>query len=207
MKAGADTTWGEQTLCRFQSGSELPVQKGWMMKRSRHFLRGWLQRYFVLEKKTLSYFRRMGEVFPKGVFNFDQLTVRVEVTNEDKFEVTLTPLKGQRVLRLRCANEDELWSWCYALHCHVTSSQGWVRDLTVVSMQRHFWRRSLISVRDFAEIFAATGDLLLFKGKTTAAKLQRLFTRSQYDHVALLLRYSNGKLMLLEATSSEVRTT
>jgi hypothetical protein len=46
-------------------------------------------------------------------------------------------------------------------------------------------------------------DLLLFKGKNVSAKLQRSFTRSEYDHVALILRYSNGEIYLFEATGKD----
>jgi hypothetical protein len=49
---------------------------------------------------------------------------------------------------------------------------------------------------------ADTGDILLFKGQTLATKVQRAVTRSEYDHVAMILRYSNGKLVLLESTGT-----
>lgn len=49
-----------------------------------------------------------------------------------------------------------------------------------------------------------TGDILLFRGCTLSAKLQRSFTRSEYDHVALLLRYSNGSIYVFESTGQEV---
>ena len=62
-----------------------------------------------------------------------------------------------------------------------------------------------------------TGDILLFRysliyyerltipdrTQTIAARLQRSVTRSDYDHVALLLKYSDGDIVLLEATGLE----
>jgi len=60
---------------------------------------------------------------------------------------------------------------------------------------------------------ADTGDLLLFSGKRIACKIQRFITQSRFgifsvklmkiDHVAMLLRYENGKLYILEATNGE----
>lgn len=50
---------------------------------------------------------------------------------------------------------------------------------------------------------ADTLDVLLFRGKNIASKFQRSFTGSEYDHVALLLRYGNNELVLLEATGKE----
>jgi len=46
-----------------------------------------------------------------------------------------------------------------------------------------------------------TGDLLLFKTKHPNAKLQRSFTGSSYDHVAILLKYQSGEIVLFEAAS------
>ena len=54
--------------------------------------------------------------------------------------------------------------------------------------------------KDFLKI-ADTGDLLLFRGKSIITKIQRTLTMSEYDHVALLLRYSSGRLVILEATA------
>ena len=46
-------------------------------------------------------------------------------------------------------------------------------------------------------------DVLLFRGKNITSKFQRSFTGSHYDHVALILRYGNNELVLLEATGRE----
>lgn len=37
-----------------------------------------------------------------------------------------------------------------------------------------------------------------------AAKVQRSFTGSEYDHVAMLLRFGNSDLVILEATETNV---
>lgn len=197
VRAG-DTTWADQTQAQAEA-PVLPMQRGWLRKRSRHWVRGWLQRYFVLKNKTLSYYRMENDPFPKGVFDFDQLTVTVHVSPAT-FELTIVPLQGRRRLRLKCAHLEDLWAWAYAVHAHVRVSLGAARDMTVVGMQKYFWRRTRIAERDFAAV-ASTGDLLLFRSKSMASRFQRLVTRSHYDHVALLLRYSNGQLMLLEATA------
>jgi hypothetical protein len=51
---------------------------------------------------------------------------------------------------------------------------------------------------------ADTGDILLFRGKSMACSIQRSFTRSEFDHVALILRYSSGELYLFESTGNVV---
>lgn len=72
-----------------------------------------------------------------------------------------------------------------------------------VLAEKRFWRNERISMRSF-EDSADTGDLLLFRGKTLSCSLQRSVTRSEYDHVALILRYSSGDLYLFEATGNMV---
>ena len=49
--------------------------------------------------------------------------------------------------------------------------------------------------------YANTGDIILFKGFSKAASVQRFFTRSKYDHVAVILRAANDRLLLFESTS------
>lgn len=51
---------------------------------------------------------------------------------------------------------------------------------------------------------ADTGDILLFKSSSFVTKVQRTITRSEYDHVAMLLRFSNGKLVIFESTGQTV---
>lgn len=51
---------------------------------------------------------------------------------------------------------------------------------------------------------ADTGDILLFKGREAGAAVQRAFTNSNYNHVAVILRSSEGTLKFIEATSDIV---
>lgn len=70
--------------------------------------------------------------------------------------------------------------------------------LIFYSIQVEFIRQS-----EFRRL-ADTGDILLFKSKSLITKVQRALTMSEYDHVAMLLRYSNSKLVILEATGTAV---
>ena len=44
---------------------------------------------------------------------------------------------------------------------------------------------------------------MLFRGKNATSRLQRSFTGAHYDHVGLLLKYSDGSIVLFEATGTE----
>jgi len=58
-------------------------------------------------------------------------------------------------------------------------------------------------MKNFKEL-ADTGDLIFFKGRTMGSKVQRFFTRCDFDHVAIILRYKNDKLVLFESTGTSV---
>jgi len=71
------------------------------------------------------------------------------------------------------------------------------REKMVVSL-KNFWRFPFLTEAEFTRR-ACSGDIILFRGKDKRAKLQRAATGSLYDHVGLLLRNSNGELVILEA--------
>ena len=62
-----------------------------------------------------------------------------------------------------------------------------------------FWRTDRISYEMFAKL-GNTADILLFRGTGTNCVVQRTFTGSEYDHAAILLRFSSGNLYIFEAT-------
>ena len=65
-----------------------------------------------------------------------------------------------------------------------------------------YWKALIMAESKFRRN-AAPGDIILFRGKTMMNKVQRLFTNSKFDHVALLLRDKKGRLKLMEATGTD----
>lgn len=182
--------------------SVLPDYSGYLEKLSPTMFVGWQRRYFRLHDKKLAYYKREKDPHPKGVICFDQSTVDVKIlTNVTPKELHLVPVAGSRTFRLRAANDEELTSWSAMLYLHIAASKGYAQRMTSVSVQKHFWRYDRISEKEFSQSVATTCDLLLFRGKGLSAKLQRAVTRSEFDHVALMLRYASGKLAFLEATA------
>lgn len=55
---------------------------------------------------------------------------------------------------------------------------------------------------DKAKLFLNTFDIILFKGKNIMSKMQRFFTNSDFDHVALVMKTVGSSLLLLEATGN-----
>lgn len=55
-----------------------------------------------------------------------------------------------------------------------------------------------ISEKQFIQT-AETGDILLFYTKNTGAQLQRFITNSDFDHVAMVVKFRKNDLMVFES--------
>jgi len=81
-------------------------------------------------------------------------------------------------------------------------SDGFANSLTLLKTPK-FWKDIRISEKQFRNK-ADTMDIILFQSKNFLGKLQRSFTGSKYDHVAIILRYGDSELSVLEAESKGV---
>mmetsp|Transcript_13139 Transcript_13139/g.19170 ORF Transcript_13139/g.19170 Transcript_13139/m.19170 type:complete len:240 (-) Transcript_13139:380-1099(-) len=111
-------------------------------------------------------------------------------------------MRHKRKFKLKSKTPEDLQSWKAALQETVNISEGKKNKSVHYSISSKFWRHESISDKDF-RMRVTTGDIVLFRSKNLAAKLMRGLTRSQYDHVALALRYESGDIALLEATNNE----
>lgn len=75
-------------------------------------------------------------------------------------------------------------------------------DLT---KEKRFWKKcDRINEETFLKE-ADSGDILLFTGKTLSSKMTRKLTHSAYDHVAMILTFTDDDdIYILEATSDGV---
>lgn len=189
------------------STPRLPESSGWLLKRTSNPFKKWQRRYFVLKYKKLRYYHKETDSKPAGSFNFDLISVNLQLIRQDgEMELVLQPLCSNRKFRLRAEDGTGLEDWAVRISEHISASDGRFTNVMSISRTSKFWRWDRITNAQF-KAMASTGDILLFSGKNLAAKAQRLVTRSKYDHVALLLKYSSNQLAMLEATSLDVRTT
>ncbi|CAG9322274.1 unnamed protein product [Blepharisma stoltei] len=188
-----------------RSSLSLPEKSGWLQKRSHHLFHRWQRRYFVLRDKTLYYYNKPESSQPKLSINFDLVTVDLNVDNPDNpAEITLTPFGSTKPFRLRGKNETENKDWALALIYHIEASDGF-RNSKIIDKPKHkFWKTPRISEEKLKED-ARTGDLLLFKSKSLKAKLKRGITRSKYDYIAMILKWGNGKIGIIETEEQGVR--
>lgn len=178
--------------------SILPMKSGWLKKKTTGLVKRWIRRYFVLEQQELKYYYNEDKVKFGGVINFNIVTAEIEVK---KKRLSITTLGGKRAFHLCADSDHEAIDWAYTISLHINSSSG-KKTVFPVSEKSLFWKFPRISEVDFKSS-ACTGDILLFRGNDTVSKIQRVLTASQYDHVAFILKYSSGKIALLEATSAE----
>lgn len=181
--------------------TELPEKKGWLQKRSSHLIKRWQNRYFKLQNKVLMYFYHENDPNPATTINFDQVSISIEfIEHNHKQEMILTILGCKRVFKLRPIGEENLSEWVNSLYLHINASLGSKTNLVSISQKQEFWKYSRISNSHFIQE-ANIGDVLLFRSKNLSAKLQRGVTRSKYDHVAMILRWQEGVVGLLETTN------
>ena len=195
MTSPIDSTYSEFT--------NSTVKQGWLLKKSTNTLvKKWLNRYFTLENCRLLYFHSESDKRQKGVFDFNQLSVATISSTMQKFEIKISFIASDYILRLRAQNTEDLSDWVLALNLNISSSLGMRKELTLVISKAKFWRYQRISDYFFRR-HANTGDILLFRSKGMVAKVQRGFTRGEFDHIALIMCFASGKVILLEATDKD----
>jgi hypothetical protein len=70
-----------------------------------------------------------------------------------------------------------------------------------LELEDKFWKKCMISL-DLLNRTADSGDLLLFAGNSLISKVARTAMTSDFDHVAMFLRFDNGALVYFESTSN-----
>lgn len=186
------------TVLEDKSMQDLPTKQGWLEKKTTGMVRRWIRRYFVLEKQEIKYYYTNSLDKFGGVINFNIVTIDVQITNKT---FKLIALGGKRAFKLRASSEQEALDWVYAISIHINSSNGRKTVLTIAG-KNNFWKFPRISENEFKKM-TCTGDLLLFRGRDMVSKFQRFVTKSEYDHVAMILKYSSGKIALFEATGAD----
>lgn len=175
---------------------------GWLMKQSDNILKTWSWRFFVLNESRLLYYRKMNDLHPAGVINFNQVCAKLEVFNPERPRMLRIRILGITYsFNIKSPSPFDLADWALHLQSHIDASQGKVNEISLVNVGEKLWKHERVS-EYFFRTHASTGDLILFRNKDIGSVIQRGFTRSSYDHVALLLCYTSGKICLLEAIQS-----
>ncbi|KAI4837111.1 PH domain-containing protein [Plasmodium brasilianum] len=97
-------------------------------------------------------------------------------------------------------NDKDICEW-YSLLSNSMINKKITTQPKFIFSENNFWKIDRISV-DVFESIADTGDIVLFRSNVVSAKLQRMLTRGEYDHIGMILRNDKNNLFLLEALSN-----
>jgi hypothetical protein len=189
----------DQVILSLSSDTDLPYKTVWAYKRTTGLIKRWQLRFLALGNRKLTYRRSISKTKALRTLDFDQLTVELKAVHST---IEITPRKSKRSFTFKFPSEEVAEDWLVALRLHIEDSRGRLRELPHFAGLRHYWRHCYISEQSFIST-ASTGDVILFQGKSNLAKTQRFFTRSKYDHVGLVLRYSSGDLGFFQAIQGE----
>jgi palmitoyltransferase len=180
---------------------ELPTEatllskSGKAHKRTSGWLKRWQPRVLELARHRLTYKRSHSDDKGLRILDFNQISVDLKLS-EDTVEII--PHKSKRSFVFRFSDEAVASEWAALLKSHIQGSKGSSQKLPHLVEHKDYWKHIFVSEAEF-KANANTGDIILFQGATRLAKLQRAFTRSKYDHVALMVRDAGGELGFFEA--------
>lgn len=137
---------------------------------------------------------------PMLSLDFDFLTPKL-ITHKRKNKMKIMILGFKDEFKIKITSKVIFDKVLQLLYHSISKSKGSKENLIGVSLFRDFYINEFIKAYDF-NLQASTCDILIFKGFELPARCQRIFTRSQYDHVGLLVRKENG-LHVYETTAKD----
>jgi hypothetical protein len=166
--------WGKYTKCRFSSYSKV---------------------FLSLSPTSLEIYSSEEKTEKLATLNFELFSL--EMTQISKTELKISAYSCKSSLKLKFP-QSEVKQWSFAITSTLSQHHPNTK-ISRLSPSDKFWKNSLISEPSFLKS-AQSGDLLLFRGKNLGSKLQRCLTRSKYDHVGLVMKFSNEEVGFLEAS-------
>eukprot|EP00347_Sterkiella_histriomuscorum_P001620 403371331 len=191
----------------------LEQKKGWLQKRSESALfKQFNKKYFILEDRKLKYYHDEKMLKLEGCIDFDLISFEVIVSKKSSprvFKLVLLQKETSKSLTTKhlqrnrftfmASTTKELHEWVDLIIKHQRQSQGFKGEIVQkIAFEKKFWKTNRLNVQKFMQT-VDTGDILLFQSKAMASKVQRMLTRSDYDHIALLIKYDNSKIVIFES--------
>lgn len=190
----------QKNIINKTKNQEIPEKfEGWLYKKSPNYFVGWQKRYALVDDLTLWYFESPDNLKPNGWLDFRHVIIRIEASL-NKPEFTLRIQGNSKVFYFKCDKNSQKDDWINNINKHLSHpmAKKHTSNLEFFNWD-NWWRTPQLTEEDFIKR-VDSGDILQFQSKNITAKLQRGFTGATYDHVALLLRYNNNELVLLEST-------
>ena len=146
---------------------------------------------------------------PLICINFNMLSCKLllnknDINNKEKdlYEIQIIILGTKVKILFYIKNYEQYKTFSYIIGQKIFLSEGnKVNKMGLCLRNKDFYKDTYISTSEFESI-AKTGDMLLFITMDCISDIQRVFTRDQYDHIAVV-RIKDGEIEILEATSNE----
>ena len=146
---------------------------------------------------------------PLACINFNLLSCKLLLNKKDinkssngLYEIQIIILGTKVKISFYIENYDIYKKFAYIIGQKIYISEGnKINKMGLCLRNQNFYKDTYISNAEFESI-AKTGDMLLFITMDCLSDVQRVFTRDQYDHTALVV-IVDGELEILEATSNE----
>ena len=145
--------------------------------------------------------RSLDIFFPLLCLNLNILSCILLINkNKNTKEFQINILGTNKTFSFIIIDEKEYNKYIYLITDIINKSEGFKQNKLGVSLRNNiFYKVLYITPSDFQSI-AKTGDIILFKSIDTCAKLQRLYTCDNYDHIGIIF-IENNKIKIFESTS------
>ncbi|CAK67631.1 unnamed protein product (macronuclear) [Paramecium tetraurelia] len=142
-------------------------------------------------------------------FNDEQQTLLIRVISLKEFEFNI--LQEKQIIKIQFpqlnqiliyqakdAVEAKMWIGC--LNIVLDRHRNHPKNKLQLQEVSKYFGIDVISEEYFLKI-VESGDVLLFETDNTGAKLQRVFTNTKYDHVAIAIKMANKYLFVFDANA------
>ncbi|CAD8052524.1 unnamed protein product [Paramecium sonneborni] len=202
----SDRTENNATLtsCYMQSGlfmhENFVQHEGFILKKTQKLLQPFKQIYCHFQDGILSFYSNQQKqkarfVLNLGLFNFQYY--QKQIVNCDIYEFGLKCTNDDKIFQFKGINNNQ---WFYLIKKFIDNNRKLPINKFYLNPFNNYYKKRLITNDQFRQM-SQTGDILLFQTKSCSSKIQRLLTRSNYDHVAMILKYQSGAIYVLEATN------
>lgn len=180
--------------------------KGFLDKKQpKAFIFGkWKSRYWVLKRDKFKYYSTQESENHLGVIDFNKVEASVFYVPDSDVSFKITVNGTDKEFVFKAKNSKEWENWINSIDESIRNSKG--KHLSLKISDPKFWKNEYINVSEL-ETYADNWDLLLFRSKKYSTKFQRALTRSQYDHVGMVVLCETddnaNTIYLLEAVWGE----
>ncbi|CAD8080464.1 unnamed protein product [Paramecium primaurelia] len=142
-------------------------------------------------------------------FNDEQKTQLIKIVSLKEFEYNIQQDKQiiklqfphlNQIITYQAKDAVEAKMWVGCLNIVLDKHRNHPKNKLQLQEVSRYFGFNVISEEYFLKI-VESGDLLLFETNNTGAKLQRVFTNTKYDHVAIAIKMANKYLFVFDANA------